>query len=144
MPYCPVCKHKFEDDVKECPNDKTELVDELPYQTVEGDDRAWVELVSVSTQGEARLLQGFLEAEGIPTQIESLKFTMEPVNFGAMAEIRIFVDAEKEVAAAELLENRREEFAALISDESVVTDEGPATIEDDSETGMDEEADATR
>src|SRR5205085_9499540 len=36
----------------------------------------------------ANLLRGFLEAEGIPAQIEDVKFHMEPINFGTMGEIR--------------------------------------------------------
>jgi len=138
MSYCPVCKHQFEDDVKECPNDKVPLVEDLPFLTVEGGETAWVELTSVGTQTEARLMQGFLEAEGIPTQIESLKFTAEPVNLGAMAEIRVFVAAANEEKAARLLEDRSEDFAALSGDESLMTDDGPATIDDDAETADDE------
>jgi len=142
MSYCPVCKHQFEDDVKECPKDKVPLVEDLPFLTVEGGDTAWVEITSVVTQTEARLIQGFLEAEGIPTQIESLKFTAEPVNLGAMAEIRVFVDAAREADAIRLLEERREEFESAESDDSVLTDDGPATIDEDSEDA-DEDGGAT-
>lgn len=142
MPYCPVCKHKFDDDVTKCPNDETALVEELPFLTVEGDGTAWVEIASVVTQNEARLIHGFLEAEGIPVQIESLKFTMEPVNLGALAEIRVFVDASREADAIRLIEERNEEFEALKSEESVVTEDGPAEIADDSDTS-DENPDAT-
>ena len=138
MSYCPVCKHQFEDDVKECPNDKVPLVEDLPFLTVDAGDTAWVEIASVVTQTEARLIQGFLEAEGIPTQIESLKFTAEPVNLGAMAEIRVFVDATREADALRLLEERAEEFEASADDDSVLTDDGPATIEDDAESADDE------
>ncbi len=138
MSYCPVCKHQFEDDVKECPDDKELLVEELPYQTVEGDGTAWVEIASVVTMSEAQILKGFLDAEGIPAQIESLKFTAEPVNLGAMAEIRVFVDASGEEEALRLIEERGDEFASLGADDSVVTDEGPAVIEDDAESGSDE------
>ncbi len=138
MSYCPVCKHQFEDDVKECPDDKKPLVEELPYQTVEGDGTAWVEIASVVTMSEARILQGFLEAEGIPAQVESLKFTAEPVNLGAMAEIRVFVEATREEEALRLIEDRGDEFASIGADDSVMTDEGPAVIEEDAETDSDE------
>ena len=30
MPHCPTCKTEFPDDVKECPNDHTKLVDAYP------------------------------------------------------------------------------------------------------------------
>jgi hypothetical protein len=133
-----VCKHQFEDDVKECPNDKVPLVEDLPFLTVDAGDTAWVEIASVVTQTEARLIAGFLEAEGIPAQIESLKFTAEPVNLGAMAEIRVFVDATREADALRLLEERSENFESAESDESVLTDEGPATIDDDAESAEDD------
>jgi hypothetical protein len=139
MPYCPVCKHEFEADVTECPTDKTPLVDELPFQTVEGSETVWVEIASAVTEDQARLLQGFLEASGIPTQIESLKFTMEPVNLGALAEIRVFVESTRGDEALRLLEERDDDFESMRSDESVMTDDGPATIVDDAETASDDD-----
>lgn len=139
MSYCRVCKHEFEADVKECPEDKIPLVDELPYQTVESEETVWVEIASAVAEDEARILQGFFEAAGIPSQIESLKFNMEPVNLGALAEIRVFVEASREADAIRLLEERSEEFETLRSEESVVTDDGPATITEDVETALDDE-----
>ncbi|MFA6955384.1 MAG: DUF2007 domain-containing protein [Thermoanaerobaculia bacterium] len=133
MAYCPVCKHEFEDKT-ECPDDKVALVDELPYQTVEGETTAWVEIATVGSEEEARMVQGFLEAEGIPTQYESLEINMLPVNIGTMGEIRVFVDAKREADAINLLAERDEDFEAAPSNESVMTDEGPANIADDSET----------
>ncbi len=134
MPYCPVCRNHFEDEsVRACPKDGAELVDELPYNTVEGPEgNSWVEIAGVGTEDEARLLQGFLDSAGIPTQVESLKFHMEPVNFGGLGEVRIYVAAENESRALDLLEKRRQEYAGLEEDE-VNTDEGPAEIDDDSE-----------
>src|SRR5213075_47139 len=77
--------------------------DELPFQTVRSDGgTTWVEITSVGTDDEARLLQGFLEAEGVPAQIENVKFSMEPINFGVMGDIRIYVPADKEQHAVEL------------------------------------------
>lgn len=137
MPYCPVCKHHFDEPAKECPKDHVPLVGELPFQTVDSDDNTWVEIASVGTEDEARLLQGFLQTEGIPAQIESLKFSMEPVNLGTMSEIRIYVDAEAEHRAMALLDERRDEFASLRDEDDVVTDEGAADIEEDSETVAD-------
>ena len=54
MPHCPTCKTEFPDDVKECPNDHTKLVAELPYQTVASDGgTTWVEIASVGGIDEA-------------------------------------------------------------------------------------------
>jgi len=106
--------------------------DELPYQTVKGDDgTTWVEITSVGTDDEARLLQGFLDAEGVPAQIENVKFSMEPINFGAMGDIRIYVSSEDEQRAVQLLRNRNAEYDKLDDDdETLVTDEGQADIDE--------------
>ncbi|HVR42734.1 MAG TPA: hypothetical protein VMS56_04750 [Thermoanaerobaculia bacterium] len=134
MPYCPVCKHRFDAPATECPKDGVALVGELPFQTVDAEGITWVEIAGLGTDDEARLLQGFLEAEEIPAQIESLRFSMEPVNLGQMSEIRVYVPSEYESQALRLLEQRRREFASLRDDDDVVTDEGPADIDEDAET----------
>jgi hypothetical protein len=135
MPYCPTCKQEYASDVTECPADKTALVGELPYQTIQSDQTTWVEIASCGTDDEARLLSGFLEAEGIPAQIENVKFTMEPINFGAMGDIRIYVRAADEQRAQQLLKEREAAYEELDDDtETVVTDEGPASIDDNAES----------
>lgn len=139
MPYCPTCKQPFASGVTRCPEHGTELVDELPFQTVEGPTSTWVEIASANTDDEARLIQGFLEAEGIPCQIENLKFHMEPVNLGTMGEIRVYVAAENESAALGLLRKREGEYRRLRDEESVVTDHGPAEIADDVEQVAEED-----
>jgi Putative prokaryotic signal transducing protein len=115
--------------------------DELPYQSVQSDDgTTWVEITSVGTDDEARLLKGFLDAEGIPAQIENVKFSMEPINFGAMGDIRIYVSSEDEQRAVEMLRQRNADYEKLDDDdETLVTDEGPADIADDAQTEPDSE-----
>jgi hypothetical protein len=104
--------------------------------TVQADDgTTWVEIASTGTEDEANLLRGFLEAEGIPAQIENVKFSMEPINFGTMGDIRIYVAAQDEARAQQLLRERNAGFDRLDDDtETVVTDEGEASIADDAET----------
>lgn len=139
MPYCPECKQSIEEGRK-CPDHDVELVDELPFQSIVGENTTWVEIASTATDDEARLLCGFLENQGIPAQVESLKFNMEPVNFGRMGEIRVYVAAEDEEAALELLETRETAYDRLDEQgEAVVTDEGPAEIADDAQVGEGEE-----
>ncbi len=53
-------------------------------QKIEGDGVTWIEIASAGSEDEANLLCGFLENEGIPAQIENVKFHMEPVNLGKM------------------------------------------------------------
>ena len=112
------------------------MADEANVNTIQGDDgTTWVEIASVGAADEANLLKGFLEAEGITAQIESVKFNMEPINFGTMGDIRIYVPEEEEARAQQLLRERNEEWDQLDDDsETVVTDEGEAAIDDDVET----------
>lgn len=99
----------------------------------------WVEIASTGTDDEARLLQGFLEGEGIPAQIENVKFSMEPINFGTMGDIRVYVGAEDEQRAQELLRRREEEYARLDDDEeTLVTDDGPADIDESARAESDD------
>lgn len=98
----------------------------------------WVEIASTGNEDEARLMQGFLEASGIPAQIENVKFSMEPITFGTMGDIRIYVSSEDEVRAQELMRSRDREYDKLDSDgETVVTEEGAASIADDAQTESD-------
>lgn len=110
--------------------------DKEQVNTIRADDgTTWVEIASCGTLDEAKLLSGFLEAEDIPAQIESLKFTMEPINFGTMGDIRIYVGEEDETRALELLKKREAEWENLDDDdETVVTDEGTANIDDNAES----------
>ncbi len=94
----------------------------------------WIEIASAGTADEANILQGFLEAEGIRAQIEVVNFSMEPVTFGRMGEIRVYVGAEDEQRAQELIRSREQAFQRLDDDdETLVTDDGPASIEDSAE-----------
>lgn len=104
--------------------------------TIRADDgTTWVEIASCGTADEANLLRGFLEAEDIPAQIENVKFSMEPINFGTMGDIRIYVAEEDKLRARQLLKQRDAEFDTLDDDgETVVTDEGTASIDDEAET----------
>lgn len=115
---------------------------EIPenVNTVASDDgTTWVEVASVGGDEEARLLQGFLEAEGIPAQVENVKFNMEPVNFGTMGDIRIYVPSSEEQRAQELMRQRETAYERLDDDgETVVTDEGAAAIDDNAQTEHDD------
>ena len=95
------------------------------------DGTTWVEIASTGTEDEAQLLKGFLEAEGIMAQVESLKVDAAPINFGSMGDIRVYVGSEDETRAQELLRKREQEYERLDDDdETLVTDEGPAEIDE--------------
>lgn len=119
---------------------------EIPegVNTIQAEDGStWVEIASTGTEDEAVLLRGFLEAEGVPAQIENVKFRMEPINFGTMGDIRIYVGSADEARAQELLRSREREYARLDEEgETVVTDDGPAAIDDDARAESDERAES--
>ncbi len=134
MPYCPTCKQAYPAGQTECPTDHATLVAEQPFQTVQGEGVTWVEIMSTGTDDEARIVKGFLDAEGIPAQIENVKFSMEPANFGALGDIRVYVAAEDEERAKQMLKQRNADFDRLEDDaDTVVTDEGTAEITEDEE-----------
>jgi len=95
------------------------------------DGTTWVEITSTGTEDEALLVKGFLEGEGIPAQVENVKFEQAPINFGTMGDIRVYVGSEDEARAQELLRKRTQEYERLDDDdETLVTDEGPAVIDE--------------
>lgn len=105
------------------------------------DGRTWVEIASTGTEDEATLVRGFLEAEGIPAQVENVKFQMEPINFGTMGDIRVYVPSEHEAHAHELLDSRERQYDRLDDDEeTLVTDEGPAVIDETAQADSDDGA----
>lgn len=104
--------------------------DENRVLTVEGPNGTWIAVARLGTEEEARLIEGFLEGEGIPVQIEVVKFNVEPVNFGDMSDVRLYVPQEHEVRAIELIQERREAGEHMRDDESVITEEGPTHVDD--------------
>jgi hypothetical protein len=105
------------------------------------DGTTWVEIASTGAEDEATLLAGFLEAAGISANIENVKFAMEPINFGTMGDIRVYVPADEEQRALELLRSRERQAEQLDDDEeTLVTDEGPALVDESSQTEDDDGA----
>ena len=68
----------------------------------------WEIVETVGTEEEAALVAGFLEAEGIAAQIESLLFHQEPATFGKLGEVRILVAATDLERARQLIEQRED------------------------------------
>jgi hypothetical protein len=59
---------------------------------------------------------------------------MEPINFGTMGDIRIYVRAEDQARAQELLRQREADFDRLEDDaDTIVTDDGTAEVTEDEE-----------
>lgn len=105
------------------------------------DGTTWIEIASTGTADEANLMVGFLDAEGIPANVENVQFGMEPINFGTMGDIRVYVRQQDEARAQELLRSREQAFERLDDDdETLVTDEGPATVDETSQSESDDGA----
>ena len=103
------------------------------------DGTTWVEIASTGAEDEAQLIQGFLDAEGIPAQVESVRSDVTPANFGKLGDIRVYVSSEDEQRAQELLRSRDRQAETLDDDdETLVTDEGPAVIDESSQAESDD------
>jgi hypothetical protein len=123
------------------PEMKSNVPNDELVNTIESDGgTTWVEIASIGTDDEARLIAGFLDAEGIPAQVENVKFSMEPVTFGKMGDIRVYVSTQNEARAMELLRKREVAYEKLDDDsETLVTDEGEASIDESSRAENDED-----
>jgi hypothetical protein len=111
---------------------------------VADDGTTWVEISSTGDKDEATLLAGFLDAEGIPAQIEDVKFNMAPTDFGAMGDIRVYVPSEHEQRAQELLRGREQAYEKLDDDEeTLITDEGSAVVDEGTEVETPENDDGS-
>jgi hypothetical protein len=103
------------------------------------DGTTWVEIASTGTEDEAKLIQGFLDAEGIPAQVESVRSDVTPANFGMLGDIRVYVGSEDEPRAQELLRSRDRQAENLDDDEeTLVTDEGQAVIDETAQAVSDD------
>ena len=111
------------------------MAEDTPYQTIQAEDgTTWVEIATAPNAEEAQLVQGFLEAEGIDAQIEHAEANMLPSTFGKLGDVRIYVPAEDEKRAIELLRQREREFEKLGDDDAtLVTDDGVAEVDENAE-----------
>ena len=65
---------------------------------------------------------------------------MEPINFGTMGDIRVYVSSEDQARAMALLNERNVAYDKLDDNsETVVTDDGPAVIDDLAESEVETE-----
>lgn len=70
----------------------------------------WLSILVVEDEEEAELIQGYLNSEGIPCQIES-KYSHEfPTHVGRLAEIEVRVPASRADEARRLVEAREATF----------------------------------
>ncbi len=112
------------------------MAEDTPYQTIQSEDgTTWVEIATAANSDEAQLIQGFLEAEGIDAQIEHAEANILPATFGKLGDVRVYVPADDEKRALELLQQRQREWEKLRDDDdTLVTDEGVAEVDEDAVT----------
>src|SRR6266550_1983232 len=112
------------------------MAEDTPYQTIQSEDgTTWVEIATAPNSDEAQLIQGFLEAEGIDAQIEHAEANILPTTFGKLGDVRVYVPADDEKRALELLQQRQREWEKLRDDDdTLVTDEGVAEVDEDAVT----------
>lgn len=66
----------------------------------------WLSILVVEDEGEAELIQGYLESEGVPCQVDS-KYSHEfPAHVGRLGEVEIRVPASRANEARRLVEAR--------------------------------------
>lgn len=73
---------------------------------VKDDTLHWEIVREVGTEEEATIIVGYLRANNVPAEVESVRFNQEPVNFGDMSEVRVRVPEEHRQAALALLSDR--------------------------------------
>ena len=109
------------------------MAKDLPVQTFKSEDgTTWIEIATAPSSDEAQLMQGFLEAEGIDAVIEHAEARQFPSTMGKLGDVRVFVPSEDEPRALELLRQREREWEKLEDDDdTLVTDEGVAEVDED-------------
>lgn len=105
-------------------------------QTRQSDDgTTWVEIANSANSDEAEIIQGFLEAEGIDSEIEHAEAHVLPATVGRLGDVRVYVPSDDVQRAQELLQQREREWQNLGDDEdTVVTDDGIAELDEKATT----------
>ncbi len=111
------------------------MADESPVRTRKTEDgTTLIEIAGAANIDEAELIRGFLENEGIPAQVEPAESNILPASIGTLGDVRVYVAQDDEERAFALLEQREHDYEQLDEEgETVVTDDGPATIADGAE-----------
>jgi len=106
------------------------MSDEERRPEQDDDDLDWQVMRSVGTEEEATIIAGFLRANDIPAQVESVRFNQEPVNFGDMSEVRVLVPDEYQAQAAELLSDTEAHDLSAAADAAERAGEGEGSAEE--------------
>jgi RNA polymerase subunit RPABC4/transcription elongation factor Spt4 len=102
MKSCPNCSETFPDSLSLCPECNVELVS----STMQMEAPDLVILCTVMNEAKAHIMQGFLENEGIPCQLENVSFHAEPAPVADLMKVRLWTLREDADEARRLLQNR--------------------------------------
>lgn len=97
-------------------------------RTGQDDDLNWTTVRSVGNEEEATIIVGYLRANDVPAQMESVRFNQEPVNFGDMSDVRVRVPDEHRQRALDLLSDR--EIDGLEDEAAAAERAGEDSVED--------------
>jgi len=75
-------------------------------------DEEWVEVAAVGQDDEAALIAGFLESQGIPSEVEGPSLSPFPEDLGAFGASRVMVPPDRAAEAQAALALREREFEA--------------------------------
>jgi hypothetical protein len=90
----------------------------------ESQQGVWVRLAEISSEAEAQIIHGYLESAGVTCEIESLAFRAEPVTFGPLARVRVWVLRGQAAQARELLHRAQKEAQRAADEQALEAEEG--------------------
>lgn len=93
------------------------------------DEGQWTVATTFGNEAEASLAQGFLESHGIASRVESRAFRQEPVNFGSLAVVKLWVPPAELDRARGLIEERNR-FTLITREDDVDVRAVELAIED--------------
>jgi hypothetical protein len=101
-------------------------------------EESWSGVESAANNADATLIVGFLESHDIPARVVDRSFHEMPTVGDDLSPIEIAVPTDRLEEARQVLARRDEAFAAspegAEGSESVLTDEGPAEVDESAET----------
>ena len=113
MPFCPVCRCEYEQEIDRCIDCNSLLVDQLPPENPDAEpDAILVEVYAAAGDKEAIIIQGLLESEGILCSLSSdIPHTVVPININGLGTVRITVTQDDAERAKEIISSHGTEEA---------------------------------
>jgi hypothetical protein len=84
------------------------------------DEAHWAVARTFGSEAEATLAQGFLDSHGLTSRVENRGFRQEPVNFGPLSVVKLWVAVEDLERANALLERERFSLVPEAEDDGAI------------------------